>query len=309
MGKTSFLLQLPALLPGDVIPAFIDLQRPALTANAGAFFYAIAQAVQRDAQPYRLQLPVPERAAFQSGPFEAFDAWLEAALPLLQPFTVLLVFDEFENAGRALGDGRLPPAAFDQLRHLIQHCPQMALLFAGVQTLDELGPQWSSYFTNVRPLSMGYLEPAEAEELVRRPDAEIEFPLEYGQEAVQRLLAHTGGHPYLVQLVCSCVVELCNQRQTLLADLPLVEAAETLALERGEPYFRNVWDEMAGPDGQGFLRQAAGAAAPVPLGASTPEERRTLERLVRLKVLAALPAGYAVELPLIRRWVNERAPA
>jgi len=159
MGKTSFLLQLPALLPGKTIPAFVDLQRPAVTASDSALLFALAQAISRDTQPYRIILPPPIREKFNTSPFEAFDDWLDKSVyPSLQDFTILLTFDEFEKAGEALSAGRLSRQVLDELRHTIQHRERLALLFAGVQALDELGPEWSSYFINVRSLTLGFVD-------------------------------------------------------------------------------------------------------------------------------------------------------
>jgi hypothetical protein len=129
---------------------FVDLQRPAATASDGAFFFSLSSAIARDAQPYHLILPPPERARFEGSPFEAFEGWLEQALPKLQDYHVLLAFDEFEKVNQAFKAGKLSLSVLDQIRYLIQHQAKLALLFAGVQTLDELGPDWSSYFINVR---------------------------------------------------------------------------------------------------------------------------------------------------------------
>jgi hypothetical protein len=290
---------------------YIDVQRPAHTANDGAFFYAIAQAIQRDAQTYRLIFAAPVREAFQESPFEAFPLWLESAVfPQLQDFTLLLTLDEFEKAGTALAAGRLSPQVFDELRHLIQHETRLAVLLAGVQTLDELGPQWASYFPNVRQLTMSYLAPAEAEALIRTPDPAVEFPLTFSDEAVARILAQTRGHPYLVQLIGSCVVEEVNRRTVLRAELNIVRAAETLSLERGEPYFRNVWDEFTGltaeqiTAGRAFLKHLANDTSPtLPLD---PVTLAACQRLERHHVIERVGADYQFEVPLIARWVKER---
>lgn len=304
MGKTSFLLQLPALLPGNTLPVFLDLQRPTATHSTAAFFYSLSRAISRDARPYRLRLEPPARERFERTPFETFAAWLEdAALPALQDFNLLLTFDEFEKLGEAVTAGRLDSRVFDELRYLIQHQSQLALLFAGVQTLDELGPAWSSYFINIKPLTIGYLQPAEAEALIRRPDAGAEFNLTYAETVVEQMIAQTGGHPYLLQLLCSAVVEAANRQQMLHVTPPVLEAALPLALDQGEPYFRNVWDEMAGPAGQPLLRQIA--AAPEPL-AQPPSP--LLERLVRHHLVRRQATGYTIEIPLVARWLVERAP-
>jgi hypothetical protein len=302
MGKTSFLLQLPALLPGNTVPVFLDLQRPTATQSTAAFLYSIARAISRDARPYRLIVSLPQRAAFESSPFETFADWLEdVALPALQDFNLLLTFDEFEKLGEAVESDRLEVQVFDELRYLIQHQARLALLFAGVQTLDELGPAWSSYFINVKPLTIGYLNSAEAEELIRRPDAGVDFKLVYSDEVVDQIKTQTSGHPYLLQLVCSAVVEESNAQKTLQVDGRLLDAALDRALDQGEPYFHNIWHEMAGPDGQPFLRQVAQADAPLPLG-----PHPALSRLVRRRILAQIDAEYRIEVPLVQRWLRER---
>jgi hypothetical protein len=302
MGKTSFLLQLPALLPGNTVPIFLDLQRPTATQSTSAFLYSIARAISRDARPYRLIVGLPQRSAFEESPFETFADWLEdVALPALQDFNLLLTFDEFEKLGEAVESGRLTEQVFDELRYLIQHQTRLALLFVGVQTLEELGPAWSSYFINVKPLTIGYLHPHEAEELIRRPDAGLDFKLEYVDEVVNEIMVQTHGHPYLLQLVCSAVVEESNARQTLQVDLALLEAALTRALDQGEPYFHNIWHEMAGPDGQLFLQQVAKADTPLPLNSHP-----ALGRLVRRRILTQSNNAYRVEVPLVQRWLRER---
>jgi hypothetical protein len=304
MGKTSFLLQLPALLPGNTIPVFLDLQRPTATQNTAAFFYSVSRAISRDARPYRLLVDPPQRHTFEVSPFEAFAAWLEdVALPVFQDFNVLLTFDEFEKLAEAVQRGRLDTRIFDELRYLIQHQTQLALLFAGVQTLDELGPDWSSYFINVKPLTIDYLRPEQAEDLIRRPDAGANFNLTYPDPVVAEIMGQTFCHPYLLQLVCSAVVEECNAGQTLFVTPALLDRAWQRALDQGEPYFRNIWDEMAGPDGQALLRQIAGPTAGLARPASP-----ALDRLLRRRVIARAGTRYQVEVPLVRRWVNERAP-
>jgi hypothetical protein len=306
MGKTSFLLQLPALLPGNTVPVFLDLQRPTTTQNTAAFFYSISRAISRDARPYRLRIEAPPRDHFEASPFEAFAVWLEdVALPAVQDFNFLLTFDEFEKLGEAVATGRLDDRVFDELRYLIQHQSQLALLFAGVQTLDELGPAWSSYFINVKPLPISYLRPVEAETLIRRPDSGADFNLTYPDALVEQMIEQTGGHPYLLQLLCSAVVEESNACHTLAVTPALLEAALERALEQGEPYFRNVWDEMAGPEGQSLLRQIALAEPSLAVVPASP----LLERLVRRRVVAPRGSGYQIELPLVRRWLVERAPA
>ncbi len=421
MGKTSFLLQLPRLLLGRTVPAFIDLQRPAATASTARFLYAVTHAIVNDARNHsRLILPMPGHETFEHKPFVTFADWLDEVVPAkleeagdtgvyqseayslysiyevglrrlldkigrdhprysealtyqqrmvesirqsrrygdtatrqaerteiidqlnalalsalqvsfnellnsastgeepterkLGGFTLFLCFDEFEKLGQAVKTGRVDERVLDELRHTIQHREAVSLLFAGVQTLEELGPHWSSYFINVRPMRITYLRREEATDLVRNPDPESGFNLEYADEAVEDILAATCCHPFLVQLVCSAVVNLANERRTLLATSDLVQDAQTAALEMGEPYFRNLWDESTGGDteavaaGRAILRQVAVSQEPVAVTADAPAAARALERLLRHDVLERIGDGVQFQVPLVKRWVQEHAP-
>jgi len=318
IGKSSFLLQLPRLLPGRVIPIFLDLQRAGMTDSAGDFGYGLARAIQREAQIQRkLSLPAPPaRADFRAHPYNTLSDWLdEQAIPALRgDFSLLLCFDEFEKLGSAIAAGRLDERLLDELRHTIQHRQAISLLFAGVQTLEDLGPRWSSYFISVRPLEIPYLSEAEARDLIIAPDRQVHFPLEYAPAAVSQIITVTRCQPYLVQLVCSAVVQLANRDRTLLATPALVTEAISKSLDDGAPYFQNVWEETPGttPDmlalGQNLLRQIA-ATDPTPYSLlPTPDIQPALTRLLRYKVLVQLDgAGYRFDVPLLARWVRERA--
>jgi hypothetical protein len=319
VGKTSFLLQLPRLLGGNTISVFVNLQAPAATRSTGNFLYTLARSVVNDARLYQVSLPPVERETFQRGdPFIVFEDWLQdRALPILAERRLLLTLDEFEKLGQAIEAGRVEEAVLDQLRSLIQHQPQLSLLFAGVATLDELGPHWSSYFINVRALRATYLRPHEAEGLIRDPDPESGFNLAYADAVVNDIISLTRCHPYLVQLLCADLVREANARQTHHATLDLLEAALVRALQSGEPYFRNVWDEMTGTDpasvaaGQGLLRRLAASAGPlpIPLEGADVAIRRAVDRMTRLDVIEEeVAGGYQFQVPLIKRWVIERAP-
>ncbi len=310
MGKTSFLLQLPALLPGDTIPVFMDLQRQSATESISSFLFNIAASICRDARPYKIIIPRPARQTFADSPYAAFEDWLEdSSNAALWNFNLLLAFDEFEKLGEAIQKGRMEMGILDEFRHWIQHQSQMAFLFAGVRTLDELGPNWSSYFINIKPVSMGCLSEEETRELIENPDPESEFSLRYEPEVVDRIVETTLGHPYLVQLVCSAVVEESNKAEVGIADSAILDLGLKRALVQGEAYFRNVWDEMAGEDGRAVLRGIARGEASGKLENADEKTRAALARMARLKVICRVEEGnYTVKIPLFRRWILEYAP-
>jgi len=317
MGKTSFLLQLPRFLPGHTLPVFVDLQHPKKTDSTMDFLFTAAHTIVNDARNHsRLTLPVPTKEDFERKPFVAFSDWLDgAALPALETrgFTLLLSFDEFEKLGWAVEEGRVDERVLDELRYTIQHRRAVSLLFSGMQTFEELGPHWTSYFISTRLLRITYLRPEEATDLIRHPDPESGFNLEYADEAVADILAATRCHPYLVQLVCEAVVKLANERHTLIATPGLALDAHIEALATGEPYYRNIWTESTGVDvdtvaaGRTILRQVAAAPGPLAVAADNPVTARALERLLRHGVLERVGDGVQFQVPLVQRWVRECA--
>lgn len=318
MGKTSFLQQLLNLLTGDVLPVFVDLQSPVTTRDTAAFFFSIARAIGQEARNYHLNVLSVERESFRIGdPFVVFDDWLEETLHCLRGWRVLLMLDEFEKLGEAIAAGRISESLLDYVRHLIQHRSQLTLLFAGVATLEELGPRWSSYFINTRALEVTYLLPEEAESLIRTPNREIDFPLTYDDSVVHDILMLTRCQPALVQLLCSEIVNEANAQKTLHATPAVLEGAIERALTSGGAfYFRNIWDEMTSNDkrslasGQSLLRAIAAGDRSVTFVADSADAatRRAIDRMVRLHILEPIAGGYQVEVPLVARWVRDYAP-
>jgi hypothetical protein len=312
-GKTSFLLNLPRLLPSDLVPIYLDMQQGSMTASEGDFCYGLVRAIQRDASSQGLRMPyVPSRQEFTSRPYTNLRDWLDDALskPILGDRRLLLNLDEFEKIGSAIKDNRISDRLFDELRSMIQHYDRLGFLFSGVQTLEELGPRWSNYFISVVPMEMHYLEPHEAEDLLLNPDPE--FTLQYDTGIVAEILRLTRCQPYLLQLIGSAIVNQANLQHTQIATTALLQAAIQDAFTNGEPYFTNIWTEFTGNNdnpaevtaGQQILIALAQGNPHVETNDETTTARR---RLLRYHVIERNGDIDMIEIPLFEQWVRERA--
>jgi hypothetical protein len=310
-GKSSFLLNLPQLLPRDLLPIYLDMQSAAVTTDEAAFCQGLVRAISKDSRSPNVELPaIPQRKQFLDTPYIALEDWLEQAVPKLGDRRLLLNLDEFEKIGSAINEGRMSLRLFDQLRHLIQHYDQLGFLFSGVQTLDELGPNWSSYFISVVPIEMLYLEPSEAEDLLVKPDPK--FRLDYDTGIVEEILTLTRCHPYLLQLIGWSLVKLANENHTQLVTSDLLQTAIPEAFTNGQPYFTNIWTEFTGTSpaevaaGQELLLALAQGHQLTPVaGDETAQAAR--RRLLRYHVIEHINGSDRFEVPLIERWVQERA--
>lgn len=315
-GKSSFLYNLPRLLPSDVIPVYFDLQNAASISSEANFCYGLVRAIGRDMRSQGLTAPTAKRGEFRADPYAALEDWLDEAEQVLEQRRILFCLDEFEKLGAAIKEGKISLTLFDQLRHLIQHREELSFLFCGVQTLAELGPNWSSYFISIEPVEMLYLELNEARELLEDPDPE--FNLGYDTGIVDEVLRITRCQPYLVQLIGEAMVKQANQHQTRLITPRLLEAALESALTAGEPYFTNLWSEYTGEfdkpaevaAGQRVLHALA-HGLPLPITDNDEADgatRAAIRRMVRYHVIEQDEAGaYRFEVPFVERWVRERA--
>ena len=308
-GKSSFLLNLPRLLTSDVLPVYIDLQSQSASQSEADFCFTIVRAIHRDARSQQVPLPAPpKREEFRLSPYTQLEDWLVTALTQLGDRRILLNIDEFEAIGTAMDQGRISTNLFDELRSLIQHWDRLSFLFSGVQTLDELGTNWSSYFISAMPIEMTYLNPNEARELLLNPDPE--FTLEYDTGIVDQILSLTRCHPYLLQLLGWVLVQLANTTHTQLVTPTLLQSAIPEAYINGIGYFTNVWEQFTGTTpteitaGQQQLLALAQGQQPHPTNESA---QKSLQRMLRYHIIEKIDNQYKFEVPLIERWVREKA--
>jgi hypothetical protein len=324
-GKTSFLLNLPRLLPSDLVPIYLDMPQGSMTASEGDFYYGLVRAITFGRLRQRSRYPISRtRTAHYSQPlglrpatYPTLEDWLDVALPQLGDRRLLLNLDEFEKIGSAIKDNRMSDRLFDQLRSMIQHYDRLGFLFSGVQTLEELGPRWSNYFISVVPMEMHYLEHHEAEDLLINPDPE--FTLRYDTDIVDEILHLTRCQPYLLQLIGSALVNQANRQHTQLATTALLQAAIQDAFTNGEPYFTNIWTEFTGTTpaevtaGQQFLKALAQGNSLLTVDEISIAAHR---RLRRYHVIERIEGDIdrlggalrdRIEIPLFEQWVRERS--
>ncbi|MBI4624476.1 MAG: hypothetical protein HY736_14825 [Verrucomicrobia bacterium] len=204
---------------------------------------------------------------------------------------VLLCLGEYEALNGALTAGWGGPL-LDFLRHVQQHHQKIVLMFTGMKTFPALGREWTARFVAVRHTRVSFLTADECRPLLERPVPE--FNLRYGEGALDALLGLTHGQPFLTQAVAYELVDQLNSERRQEASVADVEHAGDKAMESGEAYFHNLWDD-AESDGQSLLgrlaqRQAALAGA-----------TRT-----RLREMDVLDDEGRFAVPLVEKWVRTR---
>jgi hypothetical protein len=266
-----------------------------------------------------LALPSLPLEALAVDPFTRFEQWLDGVEESLEKGenTALLALDEFESLESVMRRGRYDAEdMLGMLRHLIQHRPRFKVLLAGSHPLAEF-ERWAGYLINVQVIHIGYLQAAEALQLIERP---VEgFSLRYEPEASQQLLNLTRGHPFLVQLLCSELIALKNEQDPALRRLACsvdVEAATPAALTSGSFFFADIERNQVDRAGLAVLRALATQGVEKGLDQpalamltqlSNPEAlAQALDGLLQRELIESTGAGYRFQVELIRRWFSQR---
>ncbi len=293
-GKTSLLNNLGRLLPGAVIPLFVDLQGPtSLARDYVGFLYNMSRTMLNSAKRHReIQLPTLTRENLSTDPFINFDEWLdEIEQHLESKQTLLLILDEFSTLDHIFNKGLLDEeSVLGMFRHIIQHRPRIKILLSGSHTIDEL-ERWASYLINVQTVHISYLQNNEALQLIEHPAKD--FALRYEKAASQRLMEITHCHPALIQLLCSEIVTLKNKQpinDRRLAQVNDVESAVTGALQHGRFFFADIANNQVTEKGLAMLRFIAAQG----------EGEILSEKSLRTKDPDEF--GYRFQVELIRRW-------
>jgi uncharacterized protein len=232
---------------------------------------------------------------------------------------LLLCLDEFEKLEEALAAGRIDGRFLSLLRNVIQHHERIIVLLSGSHHLDELPPRWADALVTTQSLRIGFLDEADARELILHPVKN--FPEIYEPAAVERILSLTHSQPYLVQLLCGLLVEKMNKERreppASYVNLADVEAVIQQALQRGEAYFNDLWrSQTGGKLAQRALEKLAFTegerATSAEIRQMTDDEealRDTMRILLRREIIEPAEDGYHVTVPLIGYYVrSQRQP-
>ena len=297
-GKTSSLKYLPDKVGSDIVPLLVDMQGSAVATTLKGIAAYLAEAIIKAAQKSRnLELPYPDWEKRPDEPFLSLQDWFTTIERQVPGKRFLLCLDEYERLGEVVSStGSRAPLNF--LRHNLQHNRRWILLFSGVHIVSELEPYWSDYLINARSLRLSYLKEDEARELVTAPIPD--FPSIYEPAAVDTIIKETGCQPYLVQLLCSVVVDHLNSQKRQLATPEDVQTCLPKAIEIGDPYFNELWTKLPENDQNLLLTLVTGEKLdPLP-GVS-------LQRLMKKDILHKTAQGYGFQVPLIERYIENLA--
>jgi len=125
------------------------------------------------------------------------------------------------------------------------------MILAGKKQLWEIPIEMagSPLFNTFVNYHLSFFDKHEAEELIRQPTYGL---IAYSDEAVDRLYALTGGHPYLIQVFCSLIITYCRENKVMEITPKIIIDLIPQFLERSDYFWADLWRNFS-PDQKDFL--------------------------------------------------------
>jgi tetratricopeptide (TPR) repeat protein len=245
IGKTSILYQLQRRLPQeDFLPVYFDLQ--------DAAHNSLAQVMSELAEDIAEATGLSHQAPSESENVEWFQRQF---LPLLygelgESRRPVLLFDEFDALDYSeklnLPEDAAARSLFPYLRSLMSQQMRLAFVFAIGRQAEDLSHNLLATFKASLAKEVWVLDEQDARDLIL--EAQRQGTLSFTEEAVERILSFTQGHPYLTQLLCSVVWDRLHVDKPSVCpvvDAEDVDKAVPIALEQGGHVIEWIWDGLS----------------------------------------------------------------
>ncbi len=302
MGKTSVLKHLPGLLGDKYIPVFVDMQQAKMRESINTFLYNLAKAILNNLDKRRIKVNINTLtlAKFFKNPYTAFSEWMDEVEQKVkeQNKFIILCLDEYEAIEKSIDSGNFTTDIMDEIRGIIQNRDRFVIILGGSHNIGELKYNWSSYLISVKTIKISYLALKDAVKLITNPIED--FDLNYKPGAVEKIIDATNCHPFLVQAVCSELVNYLNSSKRKEATTDDVDIAVKKTILAAENYFRSIWNSFSDDEKEILMSLASGESKMSNKSGSEPGK---LKKLIDREILKCDDEGCYFQVNMLKWWI------
>ncbi len=317
MGKTSILQNIANCAGAKVKVIYVNLMWLGSVSNGlTEVLMAICDAISN-----ALNIPPPEDEGLLKFPERTFKRYLQEILQNKDRSNLIIALDEFEIIEELIETKEISSNFLVFLRSLVQMNPNLAFVFAGLHTLEEMTADYfQPFFASVIPIRVSFLSRVATRQILANPDPD--FLLDYTGEALDLIYDLTRGQPFLVQLIGFQLVRLYNdyvfekgiKRSPTFTPEDVKNIINKDFFSDNKYYFSGVW-QQAGQDIEG-QQAIIKALAPHSEGLNKNELTKIIA-IEKEKLLAAIntlkshdvieekDSKYRIIVELFRLWVLE----
>ena len=250
MGKTSVAQELESRcnLSDNTHFIYITLEGQVLD-QEGDFFYLLSSEIWLR---FRNQLIQPYAENFSGDNVRIhFNIFLKLLDEKIENSRIILLLDEFEYIYNRL-DSIKANQVIAYLRGRTVTYSWLALALIGLSDLDDLSLSYGSSVLGWESIRISFLDAEQVKYVLANPPQDPDFPLDYTLEALESIVTHTNGQPYLVQVIGDRLVQRYNRivfteqrKHSGRFDVSDVEAvlADPGFYDTAAAYFDGVWGQ------------------------------------------------------------------
>jgi len=214
-GKSSILYHMRRRSPESVVPVLVSLQSLLVDSAQGdlvatLFDYIAGELVERfDERDISVEELTWKTLTQPPGPAIQFERWLRRVRDQtdLRP---LIMFDEFTELLARIDEGWIPREIMKKFKQLIEQ-GYFSCIISGIDQMAHALNRFANELMVSKPLWVGYLEDVATRELIEDPIRLQDGSSRFSSKAVvSEIIDLTAGNPYLVQIICSRIVDYIN---------------------------------------------------------------------------------------------------
>ncbi|MEA3283337.1 MAG: hypothetical protein U9Q68_12455 [Euryarchaeota archaeon] len=302
VGKSSVFVNLPRFLGKQYISAYIDCQDARTRESPASFCYTLSRSISNSSSDRGFPIEHPPLESFQKSPFTTLGNWFDEIEKRLgtEDKLILIALDEYERLEESILKGDLSIEILDQLRNIIQHRKYFVVLITGGKELNELKLNWSDYLISAKTIKLGYLSKEDAKILITNPIDDFSLNYHGGEngEVVNKIIDVTSCHPYLVQALCSELVNYLNTQNRKEAIIDDIDAAIEKVLVSAQNYFYYIWNSECSEEEKEFLKRLMGNLL---IGGNEAE----INSLMKKEIIEKVNGDYKFKVELLKKWIEK----
>jgi len=311
-GKTSLLLHIQRGALGEgFAPVFIDMQS---AAGKNRLVPVLLRALAEN-WPSVVD-PLGRLTEDDAVDFSLLKQAVRSVIHHLDGKRLLLMFDEYEVLDSFFPDR----ASAARMLSLFENEPALIALYAGPKPLNDIRNKYLLSLLEIcKYLQISFLDPVDAERLIRKPAAET---LQFSDSAVASIELLCGGHPFYIQLLCQSVFTLKGGLgkaddsdvntavKRLIANPPPHLVLTWKDLDRNDKLVASTLAGIALPDRGGtaeeILRKLVEFKFPrIPSKASVHKGLAALRRAELIRKSDEASTAHIFTMDFVRRWIAD----